>query len=136
MSKKLKGGCLCGQVEFSVEESFRAFYQCHCQQCRQLTGSAFASNLFTRPDNIKWMKGGEKVVNYEHPSREFSKAFCETCGSALPFINKSGKSLIVPAGSLLDLPSKLPQANIFMAEKAAWLESGAKAEHFDGFPEK
>ncbi len=135
MSKKLAGSCLCGQVEFSVSEEFGAFYQCHCQQCRQLTGSAFASNLFTRPDNINWISGAESVVNYEHPSREFSKAFCKTCGSALPFVTKSGKSLIVPAGSLLDAPSKLPQANIFMAEKACWLDGGSQAKSFDGFPE-
>lgn len=133
MSRKLTGACLCGQVNFSVEESFGAFYQCHCQQCRQLTGSAFASNLFTRPDNITWLSGKQKVTQYEHPSRAFSKAFCGTCGSALPFVTKSGKSLIVPAGSLLEPPTIQPQANIFMQEKACWLESGAQAKRFEGF---
>ena len=100
MSKKLTGECLCGSVKFSLTDKFKAFYQCHCKQCQQLTGSAFASNLFTGPDNIEWIKGSENVTNYEHPTREFSKSFCNICGSAIPFINKTKTALIVPAGSL------------------------------------
>jgi len=135
MSKILAGQCLCGNIKFSVEDTFGAFYQCHCQQCRQITGSAFASNLFTWPDNIEWLQGQDEISHFEHPTREFSKSFCRNCGSAVPFINKSGKSLVVPAGSLLDAPGKQPQANIFMAEKAGWLDDGADAVHFSGFPE-
>jgi hypothetical protein len=134
MSKKLTGECLCGNVRFSVTDSFKAFYQCHCKQCQQLTGSAFASNIFTDPDNIEWLSGQATITNYEHPSREFSKSFCTTCGSALPFINKTKTSLIVPAGSLNDLPEIQPQANIFTSEEACWLKSGLQAENFSGFP--
>lgn len=134
MSKKLTGECLCGAVKFSVENHFKAFYQCHCKQCQKLTGSAFASNIFTEPDNIQWLAGKEKVTEYEHETREFSKSFCSVCGSAVPFINKTKTSLIVPAGSLNELPTMEPQANIFTSEEACWLKSGFKAESFSGFP--
>ena len=135
MSKQLTGECLCGSVKFSVTDSFKAFYQCHCKQCQQLTGSAFASNIFTDPDNIEWLSGRANITNYEHPSREFSKSFCTTCGSAVPFINKTKTSLIVPAGSLNELPDIQPQANIFTSEEACWLKPGLQAENFSGFPE-
>ncbi|WP_123711416.1 GFA family protein [Sinobacterium caligoides] len=52
MEVYLIGKCLCGTVKFSVADRFKAFYLCHCKQCQQLTGSAFASNIFTGPDNI------------------------------------------------------------------------------------
>jgi len=126
---------MCGAVEFSLSDEFKTFYQCHCKQCQQLTGSAFASNMMTDPDNIKWLKGLDQVTRFQHPSRDFSKCFCSTCGSALPWVNKSGKVLIVPAGSLNDAPSIEPKANIFIAEKACWLDSGSQAEEFDGFPD-
>lgn len=132
--KKLIGGCLCGVVEFTLNEDFKAFYQCHCRQCQQLTGSAFASNLFTEPNNIEWLEGVDKVVSYEHSEREFSKSFCGTCGSAMPFLNKTKTSLIVPAGSLNNPPSIEPLANIFVSEQACWLEPGQKAKSFDHFP--
>ncbi|MBS7691253.1 GFA family protein [Pseudomonas lalucatii] len=135
MKQNLKGQCLCGNVKFELSDDFKAFYQCHCAQCQRLTGSAFASNIFTRPDNIEWTSGKADVSHYEHPTREFSKAFCRVCGSAVPFVNKSRTSLIVPAGSLLDKPSISPQANIFAAEEAHWLADGLKAHSFEGFPE-
>jgi hypothetical protein len=135
MSKKLSGECLCGAVKFSMSDRFKGFYQCHCKQCQQLTGSAFASNIFTDPDNIEWLSGQDSVEHYEHPVREFSKSFCKTCGSALPFINKSRTTLVVPAGSLNELPEIRPQANIFTAEEACWLKSGLQADNFSGFPE-
>lgn len=135
MSKQLTGECLCGNIKFSVVDSFKAFYQCHCKQCQQLTGTAFASNLFTQPDNIEWLSGQEKVTHYEHASKEFSKSFCTQCGSAVPFVNKTKTSLIVPAGSLNELPDIQPQANIFTSEEACWLKPGQQAEKFSGFPE-
>ncbi len=135
MINSLKGRCLCGEIEFSIGDDFKAFYQCHCKQCQQLTGSAFASNLFTSVENIVWLKGESKVSVYEHPEREFSKAFCSLCGSAVPFINKSKTSLIIPAGSLDRLPDIMPQANIFSSEEACWLRDGLNAKSFSHFPE-
>lgn len=134
MTNKLKGGCLCGDISFEIEQNFKAFYHCHCKQCQTLTGSAFASNLFTQPDNITWLKGEDSVSKYEHPDREFSKWFCKSCGSAVPFINKRKTSLIVPAGSLqsdIDEPLK---ANIFVTEKVCRLTSDNKVNNYDLFP--
>ncbi len=134
MATSIGGECLCGDVSFRMNDNFKAFYQCHCKQCQQLTGSAFASNLFTEPDNIQWLSGADRVSVYEHPQREFSKSFCKSCGSALPFLNKSKTSLIVPAGCLNELPALEPQANLFTSEQARWLQPGQKAESFSGFP--
>jgi len=135
MISKLTGECLCGRVQFSMKDKFKAFYQCHCKQCQQLTGTAFASNLFTDTDNIEWHSGQDNIISYEHETRGFSKSFCKTCGSALPVINKSKTSLLVPAGSLNELPDLKPQANIFSAEEACWLKLGLEAENFKGFPQ-
>lgn len=134
MDDYLTGGCLCGAVQFSVKSRFKAFYLCHCKQCQQLTGSAFASNILTEPDNIEWLSGEDKITNYKHPSRDFSKSFCKECGSAVPFVNKTKTSLIVPAGSLNKFPGIQPQANIFVSEEACWLEQGLQSESFSGFP--
>ena len=135
MKQTLTGGCLCGAVQFSVRDDFNAFYQCHCKQCQQLTGSAFASNILTTPENIEWLKGESDITAYEHPARQFSKSFCAVCGSALPFVNKTRTALIVPAGSLNELPDLQPQANIFRSEEACWLVPGLGAKDYSGFPE-
>ena len=77
MSRILTGECLCGSVKFKLEDDFKAFYQCHCKQCQQLTGSAFAANLFTAPENIEWLSGQANILSYEHENREFSKSLSD-----------------------------------------------------------
>jgi hypothetical protein len=135
MSNKINGACLCGLIEYELDEDFKAFYQCHCKQCQILTGSAFASNLFTDPQNISWLRGEDSVVLYEHPSRKISKSFCRSCGSAVPFVNKSKTSLIVPAGSLTSAIEEKVHANIFMSEKACWSRSDSSVKSYDLFPD-
>lgn len=135
MSKLLQGGCCCGAVRFSVKDEFQQFYFCYCEQCRKLTGSAHATNLFTAVDNINWLSGVDKLKRYDHPTRTFSKVFCTDCGSGLPFVSKSGKALLVPAGSLDDAPSKTVDAQIFYAEQAPWHQQGINAPKCPGFME-
>ncbi len=133
--KTLSGGCMCGTVRFTVEDRFSRFYFCHCEQCRKMTGSAHASNLFTSIDNIHWEKGQEETVRYDHPTRSFSRVFCKHCGSGLPYQSRSGKALIVPAGSLDGEPTKLPDAQIFCGEQTEWHKQLHSLKKYDKFPE-
>lgn len=130
MSHKISGGCLCGAVKFVVDDRFDKFYLCHCIQCRKVSGSSHASNLFTTIDHIKWLSGVDKTVRFDHKEGEFTKVFCSECGSGLPYKSLTSDSLIVPAGSLDEEPSLAPQAQIFCGEKAGWFTQGISApEH-------
>ena len=136
MVKIITGGCCCGDVTFTVEDSFSDFFFCHCEQCRKLTGSAHAANLFTSPDNINWVTGVDKIKRYDHPERTFTQAFCENCGSGLPFVTQGETSLIVPAGSLNEESVKTLDAQIFCAEQTEWHKAGLNATNkVPGFPE-
>jgi hypothetical protein len=133
---KITGNCLCGEIGFELEDDFHLFNLCHCKQCQRATGSAHASNLFTAPGNIRWTKGEDHVRRYDVPDREISNAFCTNCGSGLPYISKSGKSLIVQAGLLNDPLSKTTtMRNIFWTERAEWYDKALVAEHHDTFPD-
>lgn len=135
MSNEITGSCCCEGVAFKLENNFDKFFFCHCEQCRKLTGSAHASNLFTSPSNIEWTKGADKIQRYDHPTRSFSKSFCSDCGSGLPFLSQSGQSLIVPAGSLNEEPTKPLDAQIFCEEQAQWHKAGLNAMMIEGFPQ-
>lgn len=134
MTNTISGNCCCGDVAFTLANNFSNFFFCHCEQCRKLTGSAHAANLFTSPDNITWTKGAEKVKRYDHPERAFSKAFCEICASGLPYLSQSGHALIVPAGSLNQEPSITLDAQIFCSEQTDWHKKGLQATQVSGFP--
>lgn len=59
---------------------------------------------------------------------------CDNCGSGLPFLTESGKSLIEPAGSLNEEPSKKLDTQMFCAEQAERHKIGAIFANFSGFP--
>lgn len=135
MAHIVNGRCLCGHVRFTVQGPFEIFHLCHCSRCRKATASAHASNIFTDPDRITWVSGVSLIRRFDLPNAErFSKCFCTQCGSALPYISRNGKRLIIPAGVLDDDPIIRPQDNIFWANRAPWYDEALNAKRFEGYP--
>jgi len=135
MARQLKGSCLCGRVAFVVRGPFEGFHWCHCSRCRKDTGSAHAANLFTHPDGIDWLQGQDRVKRFDLEEAErFAKAFCTECGSPVPYVNRSGTCLIVPAGTLDEAPDIVPCDNIHWNSRAAWYEAGLRAVKYDTEP--
>ena len=98
------------------------------------TGSAFAANILTEPATIDWISGFEWVKRFDYPEpRTFTKVFCSNCGSGLPYLNKKGTALIIPAGSLNHEPKIKPSHNVFWNEGAQWYQSGINAPKCKGF---
>ncbi|MCR8547344.1 GFA family protein [Salipiger sp. P9] len=135
MDDYISGGCLCGAVEYSIENAFKFILFCHCEQCRRISGSAHASNLFSATHSLCWVKGAELVECFRHPNRVFAKAFCRVCGSGLPFVNRSGSMVIVPAGSLNSEPRVEKAARVFLSERTEWAPSVMETEEFERFPD-
>ena len=132
----LRGSCLCGEVAYEIKTQLTHFYFCHCQQCRKLTGSAHASNILARPVPVNWLKGADKIKRFDaRDGRAFTHVFCSECGSGLPFLNISGSTLFIPAGSLDTSPGLPVDRNIFSAEMPKWVSSGLNAKHCEGFPD-
>lgn len=134
MGDKVKGSCLCGKVSFTLANEFKQFHLCHCLQCRKITGSAHASNLFISLDSIEWNSGQELIKTFDHPDNNFRKVFCSECGSGLPYESRRVPMLVVPAGSLDDEPEMEPMDHLFWTERSAWYESAKDKPVFDGFP--
>lgn len=135
MDNSVSGSCLCGEVKSTVTGPFQRFYQCYCDRCQKKTGSAFASLIFTSPEQITWVSGETNVKRFDLPEAErFSNCFCTTCGSQVPYLSRDGAFLVIPAGYLEGDPEIRPQANIFAEEKPCWFEEGQQAPTFDQYP--
>jgi len=120
MNTRLKGGCLCGAVEYEVADEFRYAFVCHCSQCRRATGSAFKP--FGGIERAKFA-----VVRGKDHLRIFGdvmthNAHCRACGSLLYSVVREGAWTHVTYGTLLDAPTLGPQAHIFVGSKAPWYE--------------
>jgi hypothetical protein len=115
------GSCLCGSVAFAVDLPFDRFVHCHCSRCRKATGTAHATNAVVKPDALRWLRGGELLVRYDLPTaRSFATAFCRQCGSPLPHLTRSGREVIIPAGTFDDELGVEPQRHLQWASRADW----------------
>jgi hypothetical protein len=128
---KLRGSCVCGAVAFEVEEPFAAFAYCHCSRCRKKTGSAHAANAMVPAAQFSWTAGQDHVRKFDIEGTRWSSAFCETCGSSLPFVNRTGAMFIVPTGSIEGAITERPRSNIHFASRAPWYTHASSLETFD-----
>jgi len=134
---KVFGSCLCGEVAYQFVGPIKVFQYCHCSRCRKFTGSAHASNILVDPVQFSWLRGMESVGRFELPeARHFATSFCKKCGSSLPWLTKSGKAVVVPAGTLDSDPQKKPVHNIFYADKAPWFEEVSTIKKYEALPDK
>jgi len=117
----VSGSCLCGRVGYEVRLPFKLFVNCHCSRCRKATGSAYATNAVAEPAAFRWTRGEAELRRFDLPeARSFATIVCATCGSPLPHMTRSGREMIIPAGSLDDDPGVKPSRHIFWGSRPAW----------------
>ncbi len=133
---KFIGGCVCGQVRYRLTENPMFTHCCHCTQCQQLTGSAFAVNSVIEASNIEVLSGSvEAFVARVEGGRPHDIYRCKDCMSPLwsAFGGRPVRSLRV--GSLNDSSLLTPDAHIFVRSKLEWIVIPEDALRFDVFYE-
>ena len=107
VGQKMKGGCLCGKVQFKIYGEPRNIVNCHCSKCRKFHGNfgAYTSvkveklNIIEQK-SLKWFKS----ITDETPN--VHRGFCLECGSSLFWHPKDQPYIAVAAGSL-ETPTNL-----------------------------
>ena len=121
-AKLITGRCLCGSVRFRITGSLGPIVYCHCAQCRQATGTAFATNANVRRDEMAFTAGPDGVTEYESSPGKF-RAFCARCGS--PMFSRSVDDpdhVRIRLGTLEQDPGGRPLVHVWVADKAPWYE--------------
>lgn len=123
MAETLKGTCLCGGVEYEVDEP-EALGYCHCTRCQRWTGSSLAGVVVAK-EGFRFTKGEDLVTRYES---EFApRNFCSRCGSSI--YDDLGEKYFVAAGLMPDL-ELTPSFHLQVAYKANWHEIGDSAPQY------
>ena len=129
------GSCLCGKVGYQITGNMGVFQYCHCSRCRKFTGSAHAANLFTSPDDFRWIRGEEHVGRFDpQDTKYFATCFCKHCGSSLPWLSKSNKVVVIPAGTLDEDPGIRPSQNIFCGSRPGWYTPASSIPEHEEMP--
>jgi hypothetical protein len=121
----VRGSCLCGGVAFAVDLPFERFVHCHCSRCRKASGTAHASNAVVKVGAFHWLQGQELVARYDLPAaRSFATSVCRRCGCPLPHATRSGREIIIPAGSIDDDLGVKPERHVYWSSRADWYIHG------------
>jgi hypothetical protein len=132
-TKKIQGGCFCGQVRFEFEPNYLAYRYCFCSRCRKVRGSAHAANIFVPQDAFHWLKGEAELKRYDLEGTRFGNCFCGTCGSPMPRQALAGKAYLIPAGTVDSDPGMLPEGAIFWDSRVSWLPPADQLEKFSEY---
>jgi hypothetical protein len=111
----ITGGCLCGRIKYKVNgEPFR-IANCHCDDCRKATGSAYATNLFFNETQIILTQGTLKKFKHTADSGgSMTKEFCDNCGSQVFGSGTNRPGIInVKVGSINDAHFVKPDVNLY-----------------------
>lgn len=132
---KVSGGCQCGDVAFEYSGAPKFMMNCHCSRCRKVKGAAHATNAFVPVEQFQWVRGQDKIVNYDMLEAErFGNAFCGNCGSSVPRESGSSGMLNIPVGSLDCAPGIEARGHIFIGSSAPWFDVSDELPQWDEMP--
>ena len=114
----LRGRCACRAVAFEISDEFVEAYNCHCSNCRALTGSAFLPWGEIEPETMTLTQGEDSLL-VVGDADGCHAARCEKCLSLLYYTGYEGK-IRLPYGALTDEPALKPTAHMFVGSKASW----------------
>jgi len=121
MASPFTGGCMCGAVRYESSAEPVITANCHCRDCQQASGGAFASVLVVPKAALK-VTGEIKYYDVKSDSGSTaSRGFCPTCGARLFGLPGSLPELIgIMAGSLDDPSWYKPAMDIYTASAQPW----------------
>ncbi len=114
-SEPRTGGCLCGAVRYAAAGATDEVLQCHCENCRRLTGN-FVAAIRTPSVGLDVHDPHGRLG--EHELGYASYGFCRACGATLYFrAAETPESTSVMVGTLDDA-SGLTIAAVWFADEA------------------
>ena len=133
---EIAGGCLCGAIRYEINgEPFRTA-NCHCDDCRKATGSAYATILFFKEEQIKILQGTPKTFEHLADSKNtMIKEFCSNCGSQV-----FGSGAMFPGvkdvtvGSIDDASFVKPEVNLYTDHALICSHIDDEIDNFPGMP--
>ena len=115
---KLTGTCLCGDLTYAAEGDIAMQVNCHCTDCRQSSGAAFATLVFLKDEDVR-ISGDIKAFDHDVDSGSIlTKHFCPRCGSQMFTSNKSRPGMLgIRAGTIHEQEHVKPQFNVYTSSK-------------------
>jgi hypothetical protein len=126
-----EGGCLCGQVRYTISSEPLLTAVCHCTHCQKQSGGVFSTNLGV-PEAAYEQRGTTKVFTDTGDSGQpVLRHFCPECGS--PILSKIAAMpdlVLIKAGTLDSMSGLAPTIEVYTDHSVAWVSPIEGAQRF------
>ena len=118
MDTPITGHCLCGAVKFEATAAPISTVNCHCTDCRRITGSVHGTVLYFEGENVRITGALGSFGHVSDRGTKLTKQFCPVCGSQLFALTGLYPTWIgIRAGCINETANIRPQRNVFVDSK-------------------
>ena len=118
MSSLHKASCLCGAIQFEVENPGEIGH-CHCVMCQKAHGAAYGTYVDVHRDHLRIVSGEDAIGRYES-SPGIQRTFCKQCGSTLQFYREGADRQGLAAGLFDSELERQPRYEIWTSSSKSW----------------
>lgn len=115
------GGCLCGNVRFTIQAEPMVMGICHCRDCQMTAGTSQTTQIGLSTHGVELV--GE-TATYSRPADSgnlIHRHFCRTCGSPTHTTNDAMPDMIFLRAVHLDDPEQFrPMMEVYTASRPSW----------------
>ena len=130
MTDGANGRCLCGKLRLELKGKPLWVPHCHCESCRRNTGSAVATFVGYRKEQLAYTRGKRKFYT---SSPGVQRGFCADCGTPMTYEADRCPDEVHLHISTLDNPGAYrPRAHVFFAERVPWMDLEDDLPRYEG----
>ncbi|MDJ0849058.1 MAG: GFA family protein [Myxococcota bacterium] len=116
------GGCLCGDLRYSVTEDPVTLYVCYCTDCQRQSGASFALSMLLREQGLRLERGSPREFTVQlDDGRRRRGRFCGHCGVRLWAPSRAPGLVVLEPGTLDDTSWLRPVGAIWTRSAQPWL---------------
>ncbi len=136
MKENYSGKCLCGAVTYVAIGKPTVVAQCHCDECRRLSGTGHTVGAMFASGDVELNGAMSKFEYASGKGSRVSKAFCSKCGSPIYGTNsRTPDHLTLSLGTMDNAASLSVEVVIFARDKQHWDQLGPDVMSFDTQPD-
>jgi len=129
----MRGSCLCGAIEYEVDQLDMPIGHCHCRTCQKAQAAPFATTAGVLREHFRWFKGEGRLQAFESSPGKL-RHFCSVCGTHLIAERPAQPHVILRVVTLDEDPGARPAMHIWCSHDLPWLRDEEGAQRYPEWP--
>jgi hypothetical protein len=130
------GGCVCGDIRYTLAEDPITLYACHCTDCQSESGASFTLSMILRREALELVQGEPSEYAVELPDgRRKSARYCARCVTLLFRPARRPELSLLWPGTLDDTSWLRPAGHIWTRSAQPWIPIPETALRFEMQPD-